>query len=380
MTQSPTVGVVVVAYGDEPLLSECIHSALASTHVTVSVVVVDNGFQAPDREVLESDPAITWIRPGANVGFTGGCNLGARAADSDILVLLNSDAVVRPDALAALVDALRDPTVGIATGKVLLYRDRNTVNSVGNPVHYSLLAWAGGWGAPAADFVRTADVASASGCLMGIARRDWEQLGGFHEELFAYGEDVEFSLRMWASGRRVVLAPEAIAFHDYEFSRNPTKMYLLERNRWINLLTIYERTTLLRLLPGIAIVEAGTLLTALRQGWLMQKWSGYRWLWQNREHVATRRRSVQSTRMLPDTELFRHLSTRIQPSEESGAQVPKVVNDVLSQLGHLGMGWAGRRHGRRAARRDGSADGVPPQRHHVTSLFERSSRSDSGRP
>ncbi|MEI2717430.1 MAG: glycosyltransferase family 2 protein [Candidatus Nanopelagicales bacterium] len=346
MTQSPTVGVVVVAYGDEPLLSECIHSALASTHVTVSVVVVDNGFQAPDREVLESDPAITWIRPGANVGFTGGCNLGARAADSDILVLLNSDAVVRPDALAALVDALRDPTVGIATGKVLLYRDRNTVNSVGNPVHYSLLAWAGGWGAPAADFVRTADVASASGCLLGIARRDWEQLGGFHEELFAYGEDVEFSLRMWASGRRVVLAPQAVAFHDYEFSRNPTKMYLLERNRWINLLTIYQRTTLLsaaarhrdrggrdaahRAATGLAQAEVVRIpLARGSTGTTLRHEEGG---------------PVQSTRTLPDTELLRHLSTRIEPSEESGAQVPiGGQRSAVTGSGTSAWGRAGRR-------------------------------------
>ncbi len=94
---------------------------------------------------------LRWLTPGTNTGYTGGCNLGASHSTSEFVAFLNSDAVVAPDALAHLVDALNDPGVGIATALVLLYDEPAVVNSAGNPVHYSLLSWAGGWGDPASE-------------------------------------------------------------------------------------------------------------------------------------------------------------------------------------------------------------------------------------
>ncbi len=53
----------------------------------------------------------------------------------------------------------------------------------------------------------------ACGGNLAVRRRDWEAVGGFDAELFAYFEDVELGWRLWATGRHVVAAPDAVARH-----------------------------------------------------------------------------------------------------------------------------------------------------------------------
>jgi hypothetical protein len=48
---------------------------------------------------------------------------------------------------------------------------------------------------------------------MAIRRADWDELGGFDPDLFAYFEDVDLGWRLWAFGREVVAAPGAVARH-----------------------------------------------------------------------------------------------------------------------------------------------------------------------
>ena len=77
----PTVTAVVLAWGDEPLLEESVRAVLASEDVEADVVLVDNGCTSDAVEVLSSVAGVTVVRPGRNLGFAAGCNLGARQAD-----------------------------------------------------------------------------------------------------------------------------------------------------------------------------------------------------------------------------------------------------------------------------------------------------------
>lgn len=330
---APLVGVVVLAFGEEPLLAACLAAVLASEQVKVQVVVVDNGFSSPDEDELRADARLTWLTPGTNLGFTGGCNLGAAQLDTSVVAFVNSDAVVAPGALAALVTALSDDRVGLVSGQIVLMDDPDIINSVGNPVHYSLISWAGGWGDPVASHRVEVDVASATGAMFAVRNRDWRNLGGFHEALFAYGEDVELSLRTWQAGRAVRYVPGAVAAHHYEFSRNPAKFYLLERNRLINLVTLYEARTLRLLLPALLVIEAGVTAAAVAGGWFPQKLQGWRWLWANRTAVARRRALVQASRLVPDSDIVGLLADAVTPAEGAGVSVPPLANRALARYG-----------------------------------------------
>lgn len=301
----PEVGVVMLAYGDEPVLDRAVDAVLASRDVSVQLVLVDNGCTRDDLDEIGARPGVTLLAPGTNLGFTGGVNLGVARlpAAADVVALVNSDAVVDPDGLARLVAVAADPAVGIASGSIRLAEDPSTVNSAGNPVHFLGLCWAGGLGDPATAHAQPVDVAAASGAGLALRREVWDALGGFPEEFFAYQEDLELSWRCWQRGLRVRYVPDAVVVHHYEFSRNALKMYLLERNRLLFVATCYAGRTLLLLAPVLLAFEVAMLVVATAQGWGRQKLRGWWWVLRHLDGVRARRREVQAARTVPDRAL-----------------------------------------------------------------------------
>lgn len=299
----PTVTVVVLAYLDEPWVERSVEAALASVGVDADVVLVDNGCTSGAVERLRGRPGVTVVTPAENLGFSGGCDAGAAVATGDYLALVNADAVVEPDALRRLVDVAARPDVGIASGSIRLAEDPTRINSVGNPLHLLGLSWAGGLGEPASGHAVERDVASASGAGLLLRRSLWDALGGFAPQYFAYHEDTELSWRCWQRGLRVVYVPDAVVVHRYEFSRNPRKLYLLERNRLLFLLTAHEARTLALLAPPLLALELAMLLLALSQGWAGGKVRGWWWLLRHAGWVRSRRRLLQAERTRSDAEL-----------------------------------------------------------------------------
>jgi GT2 family glycosyltransferase len=304
------VSAIVVAYGDEPWLERCVSSLVASDDVVVDVIVVDNTGTGPAVDALEGRDRVKVVRPGRNLGFAGGCNLGARSASGDVIALVNQDAVVEPATLSRLADVARRPGVAIATASIRLAHAPDRLNSAGNDVHFLGFGWSGSYDLPATARDVEVDAVAASGAGMAMRRDLWEELDGFAEEYFAYHEDAELSVRCWHRGRRVVFVPDAIVTHRYEFSRNPTKYFLVERNRLLFCLTLYETRTLLLLAPAFLCLELGMLAVAAQGGWLREKLAGWRWIARNRRWVGARRRLLQHERTRPDRELAPMLAHR----------------------------------------------------------------------
>ncbi len=157
------------------------------------------------------------IRAGENLGFAGGCNVGIRRAlerGADWVLLVNNDAVVEPGLPAALERAAAArPDAGLLACKVL-FEDGATVMYAGA----SFRAWLGysgrrvGWG-KADRFHELVDVGRADGAAMAVSRVAAERVGLLDERLFAYVEDVDWSLRMRAAGFGVVFVPDAVVRH-----------------------------------------------------------------------------------------------------------------------------------------------------------------------
>lgn len=323
------ISVLMLAYGEEAYLGEAVAAVLASTgagadlgadagtdvELELELVLVDNGCTTDAVANLPADPRLRIEVPGTNLGFTGGVNHAARVATGDVLVLVNSDAVVAPDAIALLVERVADPAVGIAGACIRLADAPDTVNSAGNPLHVLGLSWAGGMGRPAAEVAVVREVASVSGAGLAVRRDVWEAMGGFPTPFFAYLEDLELAWRCWQRGLRVELVPQAVVAHHYEFARTPLKMYLLERNRLLVLLTCHQARTLALLALPLLAFEAAIALVAVLQGWGGQKARGWRWIVRHRRWVRARRREVQSARTVPDRALLHLLSDTFDPAQ-----------------------------------------------------------------
>jgi GT2 family glycosyltransferase len=306
-----TVSVVTVAYSSGDSLSRLLESLAVEE---VEAVVVNNGPRGSEIEHAETLPFVRVVEPDANVGYAGGGNVGAREAIGDVLVFLNPDTVVRPGALMRLEETLADRSIGIAMARLLLLDRPDTLNSGGNVLHISGMAWAGGYGEPADSVTELSDVTYPSGAAMAIRRDLFLELGGFAEPLFMYQEDLELAWRVRLLGLRVVVDPRADVLHDYDFGRNPRKQYLLERNRLVFVLTAYSARLLALVAPVLLAGEAATLALAVREGWGREKVAGWGWLVRHAGWLRRRRRETQALRRVSDRELARWLSAVIDPA------------------------------------------------------------------
>ncbi len=208
------------------------------------------------------------LRPGANLGYVGACNLAAAEAAGEWLLFVNPDAVPAPDALERLL-AAADERTALAGAQILL-PGAAQVNAGDNPLHVSGLSWAGRLHQPPEDGPPR-DVAVASGACLLVRAADFARLGGYHEDYFLYHDDVDLAWRARLAGRRVVLVPEATAEHDYAFGKGGYKWFWLERNRLWTVLSNYETRTLVLLAPVLLATELAVLAFAVRSGWWREK-------------------------------------------------------------------------------------------------------------
>jgi GT2 family glycosyltransferase len=188
-------------------------AALASLE-GIPTICVDNGStDRSDLAIEQRFPGVELIRTGANLGFAGGNNVGIRRAldvGADLVLLLNNDAVAEPGLAEALERALQErPDAGLLACKVL-FEDGQTVQYAGAGFN-KWLGYSGRVRTDAPDEVR--DVARADGAAMAVTRAAVERAGLLDLELFAYVEDVEWSLRIRRAGFGVIFVPAARVRH-----------------------------------------------------------------------------------------------------------------------------------------------------------------------
>jgi GT2 family glycosyltransferase len=227
--------------------------ALASLE-GIEAICVDNGStDGSDERVEERSPQVELIRTGANLGFAGGNNVGLRRAlerGADWVLLLNNDATAEPGLAEALARAAAArPDAGLLACKVLA-GDGLTVQYAGARV----LAWLGysgrqrGHGGPDV-YDEPGDVDRADGAAMAVSAAAAERAGLLDERLFAYVEDVDWSLRIRRAGFAVVFVPDARVRHRGSASSggraSTTNLYYSTRNT----IVVYEEH---RRLPPVA--------------------------------------------------------------------------------------------------------------------------------
>ncbi len=184
----------------------------------MEVILVDNGSTdgAPEK-AAGRHPVLKLLRSERNVGFAAGVGLALKATAADILVLVNDDAVVEPQGVALLVDALDTaPPEAVAAAGMLTDITGERVDFLEGVVTFDGHALQRGFGRPlgAMRVGRTGDPRLfPCGGFCAIKRRDFEALGGFDEDFFAYLEDVDFGWRATLAGRTTVFVPQARARH-----------------------------------------------------------------------------------------------------------------------------------------------------------------------
>ena len=144
--EAVTVSVVIVNWNGGDLLRQCLESLREQTRPADRVVVVDNA--STDDSLARAELELRdvhLIRLPDNKGFAEANNIGARAAGSEALALLNPDAVAEPRWLAELVRAAeREPTVAAFASQMRLASAVEYLDGAGDSYHVSGRAWRNG--------------------------------------------------------------------------------------------------------------------------------------------------------------------------------------------------------------------------------------------
>jgi N-acetylglucosaminyl-diphospho-decaprenol L-rhamnosyltransferase len=316
----PTLSALIVAYDSRDDLQKTLPALLRELGDGDELIVVDNKPGDGSIEVVRGlAPGAHIVSPGRNAGFAGGANAGAEVAGGDLLVLLNPDAEPQP----GFGEAIRRPWLegrGWAAWQGLVAdKGGETINSAGNPIHFTGIVWAGGHGRPLSEAPAATEIALVSGACFAIPLREWRRAGGFPAEFFMYHEDGDLSMRLKMAGGKVGIEPSALVVHDYDFSASPDKWRWLERNRLALVVRTYPATLLVLLAPALVATELALLLVAAKGGWARQK------LRANREFLGWLPRLLRERRAL-------QRERAVSPAEFATWLTPDLGSDLISPL------------------------------------------------
>ncbi len=207
-----TADVVVVTWRSGERVLGCLER-LSAQQPAARTFVVDNasGDGTIDR-VRERFPHVRTIELPANRGFGCGVNAGVRAGDGEAIVLVNDDVEVEERFMQAIIEPLRkDVRCGMVAGMTTI-PGSSAVDGFGIELDLTLAAYNRSRG-------RLPDeprgrLAMPSGGLAAYRRAAFEEVGGFDERLFAYGEDVDLGLRLRIAGWSAAEAPTARGVHE----------------------------------------------------------------------------------------------------------------------------------------------------------------------
>ncbi len=337
----PTVAIILVTYHGADYLDGLYTSKcrLRYPRERYSLLVVENG---PKREAQQwfamNAPDVRVIVPGENIGYAGGNALGMEEvieAGVDYIGIVTQDTEIDPLWLKELVEvAERYPRAGAIQPKILRRETggRVVIHTWGNQLHFLGVGYVGGDGLVDRPLeVRPIPYASGAGVL--FRSSVLREVGLFDPAFFMYHEDSDLCWRMRLADFEVLLAPQALMYHEYDFVRNAEKLYLIERNRLINLLTHYRLRTLALIAPALILFEGITLLYALLEGWLWKRLSVYGFFlkpvtW---KYLSRKRRRVQSIRRVPDRAIVQHLTGRIEFGLLDSWILRRVVNPFFDR-------------------------------------------------
>jgi len=223
----PEVSVILVTYDNETTIDACLDSLAVHTACPYEAVVVDN---SPNEATWARITALCHerpglpihaIRPGHNLGFAAGCNVGARHARGDFLLFLNPDTALDTDIAAIFRSFWRSfPRAGLLGPRICDANGRTVSTCRNLPNLWRIFLDAigldrlvGAYRLFHFDHASPRQVPQLIGACLFTSRRLFEDVRGFDERFFVYFEEVDLCKRLAESGHELWFVPEASVSH-----------------------------------------------------------------------------------------------------------------------------------------------------------------------
>jgi len=204
---TPSIVALIATRYRSALLSRLLSSLASQTLRPLAAVITDNGPDPATALAAQHSPIPTkLLSPGKNLGFGGGLALAAQTAFTQFtslthLLVIDDDAILSPSDLATLISSMEIHSVGLIAP--FLVDAAGQLQEVPEPASWTLARSfrAVGQNLTAARALSPAGYPMAwciGPCLL-IDRSTWLLAGPPRSDMIAYGDDIEFSLRLSAA-------------------------------------------------------------------------------------------------------------------------------------------------------------------------------------
>lgn len=218
----PILTILIVAYKSRDELPGCLGSIPPMLRgCVIEIVVVDNSLNIDGTgEMIARDfPRVIYLNPGTNIGFGRANNLGSEHSRGEFLLYLNPDTVCNHDALAHCLDRLcAEPTIGLISPRLeradgsMDLACRRSIPTVwdgfcrasGLAASFPHMKWFAGYNLTYLPERGTYDVSAINGAFMMGRKSVLDAIGGFDEQFFMYGDDLDLCIRVRKAGYRIV--------------------------------------------------------------------------------------------------------------------------------------------------------------------------------
>ena len=224
------LSIIIVNYNVKEFLQNLLHSAeKASSRISKEIIVIDNASDDGSVDIIKQKfPTVKLIINKNNIGFGSANNQGLKIAQGKYILFINPDCIVSENTFDKMISFFNEhPDCGLAGCKIL--------NSDGSLQLACRRSFPGPWTSftkvtglsnlfPGSrifarynltylDENRIHEVDAVSGSFMMIKRDAYEKVGGFDDQFFMYGEDLDLCYRVQKAGFKVYYVPDTQIIH-----------------------------------------------------------------------------------------------------------------------------------------------------------------------
>lgn len=220
-----TVAVIVPAYNEEKVVVQTVRSLLSSSLPDLQVLVVDDGskddtFELCRTTFLNEKRVKVITKP--NGGKAAALNLGFRRLKADIVIGMDADTILLPDAIERLLEHFADPRVAAVSGNAKV---GNRVNLL---TRWQALEYITAQNLDRRAFDRLNCIPVVPGAIGAWRRRQVIAAGGFTSDTLA--EDADLTMRLLRAGHVVTYEEQAIALTE---APETVRQFNKQRFRWM---------------------------------------------------------------------------------------------------------------------------------------------------
>ena len=215
MSGEPRATVYIPTLHAGPRLAATL-TGLAAQTVPIEVVIADNTDSPKKIEAVRASfPTLRTVRFGCNLGFGKALNRAVDSGGRNAVVLLNDDAVPRPNFVERLLQTAAESGAEMVAAVLVREGNEGIIDSAGVVADETLMGFDYLSGEPVDRLSGAAAPLGPTGGGAFYSRRAFELVGGFDERIFAYYEDLDLALRLRAAGVGCALSPQARVVHAY---------------------------------------------------------------------------------------------------------------------------------------------------------------------